>query len=52
MSKESYSKVWEGVRLTAKNEMSFYLPRMVEGRQNPDVLTNLGRYYSHIAHLW
>ena len=27
MSKESYRKVWEGVKLTAENEMLFYLPR-------------------------
>ena len=25
MSKESYRKVWEGVKLTAENEMLFYL---------------------------
>ena len=30
MSKGSYCKVWEGVKLTAKNEMLFYLPRTME----------------------
>ena len=29
-SKESYCKVWEGMKLTAKNEMLFYLPRTME----------------------
>ena len=30
MSKEIYRKVWEEVKLTAENEMLFYLPRTME----------------------
>ena len=30
MSKESYRKDWEGVKLTAENEMLFYIPRTME----------------------
>ena len=30
MSKESYHRVWEGVKLTAENEMLFYLLRTME----------------------
>ena len=30
MGKESYRKVWEGVKLTAEDEMLSYLPRIME----------------------
>ena len=49
MSKESYCKVWDGVKLTAENKMLFYLPRMVEGwTESRFSLMNLGRNYSHL----
>ena len=50
MSKESYRKVWEGVKLTAKNEISFYLPRTMEKSQNPNILWWIWEDIIHTLH--
>ena len=50
MSKESYRKVWEAVKLTAKNEMLFYLPRTMEKWQNPNILWRIWEDIIHTLH--
>ena len=52
MSKESYRKVWEEVKLAAENEMFLSSQNNGKTTESKYSLTNLGRHYSHITHLW